>query len=94
MPDFDPSTLLPSGPVVDAVGAGPDLISITAHPAQEFGIRPTCGRRSDRNHSLHRRWLLDLPSHGWSVELLCSAELQLRGEAPRCLSIEIFRRHA
>jgi hypothetical protein len=74
MPGFDPTSLLPPGLVIDALEVGPDLISITAHPAQTFGTCPTCGRRSDRVHSLHRRRMLDLPSHGRAVEL----QVQLR----------------
>lgn len=58
MPDLDPSSLLPPGLVVDAVRVGPDLISITAHPEQTSGTCPTCGLRSTRTHSLHRRRLL------------------------------------
>ncbi|WP_424140776.1 ISL3 family transposase [Roseomonas chloroacetimidivorans] len=86
MPGFDPNSLLPSGLVVDAVEVGPELISITAHPAQTFGVCPTCGLRSDRTHSLHRRRLLDLPSHGRSVELL------VRARRFRCSTADCPRR--
>ncbi|HEY8611660.1 MAG TPA: ISL3 family transposase [Roseomonas sp.] len=86
MPALDPSALLPPGLVVDEVEVGPDLISITAHPAQAFGTCPTCGLRSDRVHSLHRRRLLDLPSHGRSVELL------VRTCRFRCLAADCPRR--
>jgi transposase len=86
MPNLDPSTLLPPGLVVDEVEVSPDLLSITAHPAQAFGTCPTCGLRSDRVHSLHRRRLLDLPSHGRSVELL------VRTCRFRCLTADCPRR--
>ncbi|MFC7739149.1 transposase family protein [Roseomonas sp. GCM10028921] len=85
MLDLNPSSLLPPGLVVGAVEVGPDLISITAHPEQTSETCPTCGLRSARTHSLHRRRLLDLPSHGRSVELLVRARRfrYLAADCPR-----------
>ena len=66
---LDPRSLLPPGLVVDAVEVGAGTITIAAHRVQGFGHCPTCGGSSDRVHSIHRRRLLDLPSHGHVVEL-------------------------
>lgn len=70
MPRLDPRPLLPPGLVVDAVEVDAGTVAIAAHPAEGSGRCPACGGRSDRVHSLHRRRLLDLPSHGHAVELL------------------------
>ena len=81
----DPRSLLPPGLVADAVEVDADTVTIVAHPAQGFGRCPTCGAHSGRVHSLHRRRLLDLPSHGHAVAL----RIQLRrfrcaaGNCPR-----------
>jgi transposase len=69
MPRLDPCRLLPPGLVVDAIEVGIDAVVIAAHPAQRFGHCPACGGRSGQVHRLHRRRLLDLPSHGHAVEL-------------------------
>jgi transposase len=86
MSDLDPRSLLPPGLVVDAVEVGPDTLSVTAHRAQAFAHCPACGGRSERVHSLHRRRLLDLPSHGHAVELL------IRIRRFRCLA-DVCPRH-
>jgi len=82
----DPRPLLPPGLVVDAVEADADTVAIAAHPAEGFGACPACGGRSDRVHSVHRRRLLDLPSHGHAVELL------VRVRRFRCMATDCPRR--
>ena len=79
----DPRPLLPPGLVVDAVEVDTGAVAIAAHPAEGFGRCPTCGGRSGRVHSLHRRRLLDLPSHGHAVELLVRVR-RFRCMAPGC----------
>jgi transposase len=74
--------LLPPGLVVDTVEADADTVAIAAHPAEGFGRCPTCGGRSGRVHSLHRRRLLDLPSHGHAVVLL------VRVRRFRCMALD------
>ncbi len=69
MSRLDPRPMLPPGLVVEAVGIDAGTILIAAHWRSAFGHCPTCGGRSGRVHSIHRRRLLDLPSHGHVVEL-------------------------
>ena len=58
-------------PAWSSTGPRSTLIDcIAAHLAEGSGRCPTCGGRSDRVHSLHRRRLLDLPSHGHAVVLV------------------------
>ena len=86
----DPRPFLPPGSVVDAVEVDADTVAIAAHPAEGFGSRPTCGGRSDRVHSVHRRRLLDSPSHGHAVELLLRVRRFrcVAGACPRRTSTE------
>lgn len=86
MSRLDPRPLLPPGLVVDAVEVTTDTIIITAHRDQGFSCCPSCGGRSDRVHSLDRRRLADLPSHGHAVALL------VRVRRFRCLAQGCSRR--
>ncbi len=70
MPQFDSDALLPPGLVADGVAIDAGTVSIVARPEQKLRQCPACGSGSAQVHSVHRRRLFDLPSHGRTVELV------------------------
>jgi transposase len=69
MPSLDPRSLLPPGLILEAVEVTSDTITISGRRDGDAGNCPDCGVASDVVHSLHRRRVLDLPTHGRTVEL-------------------------
>lgn len=66
---LDPTSLVPTGFVVDDVLAKEDCLIVRAHSVAKFSHCPSCGRQSAQVHSRYRRRLLDLPSAGRRVQL-------------------------
>ncbi|HEY0340479.1 MAG TPA: ISL3 family transposase [Steroidobacteraceae bacterium] len=60
----------PAGLIVETVATEENRITINAHPAARDAACPDCAVTSSHVHSRYERRLLDLPSHGRSVQLL------------------------
>ncbi|MGG5823437.1 transposase family protein, partial [Falsiroseomonas sp. HW251] len=61
--------VIPDGLLLDKVEISSTRIAMTVRSAAPEGCCPGCGERSGRVHSRYTRRLLDLPSHGRTVEL-------------------------
>ncbi len=72
MPGADFDALLPVGLLLRGVNIGADRISILARSATTSSTCPDCQATSARVHSRYQRHLLDLPSHGRTVDLRVS----------------------
>jgi transposase len=59
----------PAGLVIDTMVTETDRIVIAAYPSAQDAACPDCGTTSAQVHSRYERRLLDLPSHGRSVQL-------------------------
>lgn len=62
-------SLSPAGLLIDEVEIGPGRIVIAARCRAAAATCPECGQQSERVHSRYARRLLDLPSHGRTVQL-------------------------
>jgi len=76
-------SLSPAGLLINDVEIGPDRILITARCRAAAGTCPNCGHQSDRVHSRYERRLVDLPSHGRTVQM-CVAVRRFRCAEPSC----------
>ena len=61
--------VIPDGLLPDKVEISSTRIAMTVRSCTPEGCCPDCGERSGRVHSRYARRLLDLPSHGRTVEL-------------------------
>jgi transposase len=76
-------SLLPAGLLIDDVVIERDGILIIARCRAAAGECPDCGERSRRVHSCYERRLLDLPSHGRTVQLRVAVR-RFRCAVPGC----------
>ena len=76
-------SLSPAGLLINDVEIGSDRILITARCRANVGRCPDCGRSSDRLHSRYERRLLDLPSHGRTVQMRVAVR-RFRCAEPSC----------
>ncbi len=76
-------SLSPAGLLIKDVEIGSDRILITARCRANVGRCPDCGRSSDRLHSRYERRLLDLPSHGRTVQMRVAVR-RFRCAEPSC----------
>jgi transposase len=76
-------SLSPAGLLISDVEIGPAHIFITARCRAAVGTCPDCGHQSERVHSRYKRRLLDLPSHGRTVQM-CVAVRRFRCAEPSC----------
>ena len=76
-------SLSPAGLLIDDIVIERDRILIIARSRAVAGECPDCGERSRRVHSCYERRLLDLPSHGRTVQLRVSVR-QFRCAMPSC----------
>ena len=72
MPRADFHALLPVGLLLSSVDIAAERISILARSATTQSACPNCHATSARVHSRYQRQLLDLPSHGRTVDLRIS----------------------
>ncbi len=70
---LNPSSLVPTGLVVDEVTAELDQFVVRVHSAARFCRCPSCGSPSTRVHSRYQRRISDLPSAGRRVHLEITA---------------------
>jgi len=76
-------SLSPAGLLIDDVVIERDRILIIARCRAAAGECPDCGERSRRVHSSYERRLLDLPSHGRTVQLRVAVR-RFRCAMPGC----------
>jgi transposase len=76
-------SLSPAGLLIDDVVIERDRILIIARCRAVAGECPDCGERSRRVHSCYERRLLDLPSHGRTVQLRVAVR-RFRCAMPGC----------
>jgi transposase len=76
-------SLSPAGLLIDDIVIERDRILIIARSRAVAGECPDCGERSRRVHSCYERRLLDLPSHGRTVQLRVSVR-RFRCAMPGC----------
>ena len=76
-------SLSPAGLLINDVEIGPDRILITARCRAAAGACPSCGHQSDQVHSRYERRLVDLPSHGRTVQMRVAVR-RFRCAEPSC----------
>src|SRR6266550_648373 len=76
-------SLSPAGLLISNVEIGAAHIFITARCRAAAGTCPDCGHQSEQVHSRYKRRLLDLPSHGRTVQM-CVAVRRFRCAEPSC----------